>query len=101
VLWADGKATIPQATKRFSDPRVTHHWDGEGALVKAYSRTLRIDGPAWDMFLVFDRDAEWKDEPPPPTYFMDQIGVEGGRPLDGPALAAEIRKLLSAPRPQP
>ncbi|HLL74306.1 MAG TPA: hypothetical protein VK421_03505 [Pyrinomonadaceae bacterium] len=101
VLWADGRATVPQATRRFPDPRVAHYWDGDGVLVKAYSRSLRIDGPAWDMFLVFDREAEWKGEPPAPAFLMDQIGVEGGRPLDGAAMAAEVRKLLSAPKPQP
>jgi len=94
IRWSDGKASIPQATKRFTDPRVSHYWNKGGELVNAYSRILRIDGPAWDVYLLFDRSAEWKEQPPAPTVWMDQLGLDREHDLDGAKLSTEARKLL-------
>jgi len=96
ILKSDFRIAVGRATKRLPDERVSHYWDGEGNLVKAYGRVLKLgeDDTAWDVYYVYDRDAEWKDEPPAPGFFMDQVGLSGGQPLDGDKLAAEIRKLL-------
>ncbi len=89
--------SIPQATKRLTDGRVRHYWDREGSLVREYARVLQIDGPAWDVYLLFDRDAEWKDHAPAPIYWMDQLGLENGTQFDGPKLAQKVRELIEAP----
>lgn len=96
LLKSDFKLAVGRATKRLPDERVSHYWDGGGELVKAYGRVLRLgeDETAWDVYYVYDRDAEWRDEPPVPGFFMDQVGLTGGQPLDGDKLAAEIGKLL-------
>ena len=86
--------SIPQATKRFTDGRVSHYWDRHGQLVSAYARVLQIDGPAWDIYLLYDRNAEWKDQPPTPNFWMDQIGAEKGTPFEGDKLAQWVRDLL-------
>ena len=97
ILRTDVKLSVPQATKRFTDARVSHYWDGEGNLVKGYARTLEIDGPAWDIYLLYGRDAEWKQEAPAPTFWMDQLGLEKGTPFDGGKLAESVKQLLDAP----
>ena len=96
ILLSDFRVAVGRATKRLPDERVSHYWDGEGELVKAYGRILKLEGDdtAWDVYYVFGRDAEWKDEVPAPTFFMDQVGLPGGEPLDASKLAAELRKLL-------
>jgi hypothetical protein len=96
ILMSDFRIAVGRATKRLPDERVSHYWDGEGELVKAYGRVLRLEGDqtAWDVYYLFGRDIEWQDEPPAPTFFMDQVGLPGGQPLDADQLAAEIRKLL-------
>jgi hypothetical protein len=96
VLKSDFEIAVGRATKRLPDERVSHYWDGEGESVKAYGRVLRLgpDETAWDVYYVYGRDAEWKDEPPAPTFFMDQVGLPQGQPLDGDKLAAEISRLL-------
>ena len=48
---------------------------------------------AWDVYLVYGRDAEWKDTPPVPYYFMDKIGL--GHDLDGDQLAVAVKTLLA------
>jgi len=85
------------ATKRFTDPRVRQYWDGKAELGDAFSPILKADGVAWDVYLVYDRSAEWKDKPPAPVYIMDKIGLPDGRPLDGAELAKQIVALRNAP----
>jgi len=96
ILKSDFEMAVGRATKRLPDGRVSHYWDGEGALVKAYGRVLKLEGDqtAWDVYYLYSRDVEWGDEPPAPTFMMDQVGLPGGQPLDADKLAAEIRKQL-------
>ena len=87
--------------KTLPDTRVAFYWDGKGELTKRYSRVLQLgdDRPAWDVYLVFDRTAEWKSEAPAPKYWMHQLrGLSAERRLDGDALAVEIGKMLAIPK---
>lgn len=95
VLVTDGKLAVPQATKRFPDPRVRHYWDGESKLRAEYSRTLETNEQPWDVFFLYGRDAEWKELPPKPVFWMDQIGMEKGTPFDAVKLAEQLRELLN------
>jgi hypothetical protein len=96
ILKSDFEIAVGRATKRLPDERVSHYWDGDGALVKAYGRVLKLEGEqtAWDVYYLYGRDVEWKDEPPAPNFMMDQVGLPGGQPLDADKLAAELRKQL-------
>ena len=96
ILMSDFQIAVGRATKRLPDERVSHYWDGEGEMVKAYGRVLKLEGDqtAWDVYYVFGRDVEWKEEVPAPTFFMDQVGLPQGQPLDANKLAEEIRTLL-------
>jgi hypothetical protein len=86
---------VEAATLRLPDERVSHFWDSEGILVKDYARILKLgDRPAWDVFLLFGRDVEWKTEPPTPDYWMHQLKLAPARRLDGNQLATEIAELL-------
>ncbi|MGI8783780.1 MAG: hypothetical protein ACR2L2_09060 [Acidobacteriota bacterium] len=97
ILKADVESSVPAATARLSDERVTFFWDGNGELVEAYARVMKLGAgqPAWDIYFVFDRGIEWKAEPPVPTYWMHQLKLDPDRRLDGDKLAAEINKLLA------
>jgi hypothetical protein len=96
ILKSDFQIAVGRATKRLPDGRVSHYWDGEGESVKAYGRVLGLGAgeTAWDVYYVYGRDAEWGDVPPTPPFFMDQVGLPRGQPLDAGKLAAEVRKLL-------
>lgn len=96
ILKSDFELAVGRATKRLPDERVSHYWDGEGNLVKAYGPVLKLgaDETAWDVYYVYGRDVEWRNEPPVPTFMMDQVGLPGGQPLNADKLAAEIRKQL-------
>lgn len=97
ILGVDTKASLPYATNRFSDSRVRQYWDARAEMSRSYAPILKAEGDAWDVYMVFDRNAEWKDKPPAPVYLMDKIGLEGGRPLDGTELAKQLTALRNAP----
>ena len=96
MLSPDFEFTVKHATTYVPDPRATHYWDREGVLSKDYARTLKQpEGiKAWDVYLVYGRDAQWHDTPPAPYSFMDKIGLEQGRPLDGKQLGEELKTLI-------
>ncbi|MDQ3252344.1 MAG: hypothetical protein M3R15_00310 [Acidobacteriota bacterium] len=98
ILKSDVEGSVTQATGQLPDERVSHFWDGNGELVKGYSRVMKFgdEQPAWDVYFVFDRDAEWKDEPPAPAYWMHQLKLAPEKRFDGDKLAAEINKLLQS-----
>lgn len=101
VLKSDFEIAVGRATKRLPDERVSHYWDGEGDLVNAYGRVLKLgeDETAWDVYYVYGREAEWGDGPPPtPPFFMDQVGLPGGQPLEADKLAAELKARLGQAR---
>jgi hypothetical protein len=79
---------------------VRQYWDGKAELGNAYSPILKADGVAWDVYLVFDKSAEWKDKPPSPVFIMDKIGLPDGRPLDGAELAKQIIALRNSGQPR-
>ncbi len=102
ILESDNEASVPVALKRLPDSRVVFYWDAKGDLTQGYSRVLRLNEkrPAWDVYLLFDRAAEWKAEPPTPNYWMHQLrDVSPERRLNGDTLAAEIKKTLERGKP--
>lgn len=84
--------------KLLPDNRVKHFWDGRSELVKGYAQTLSFkdDQPAWDVYFAYDREVEWKENPPLPTYWMTKLKIASDRKFDGEKFAAEVRKLIDA-----
>lgn len=99
VLGIDSKASLPQATKRFTDARVHQYWDAKAELGQVFSPILKADGVAWDVYLLFERGAEWKDKPPVPVFIMDKIDLPNGKRLDGDELARELSALRNSSQP--
>jgi len=95
ILPSDAKFTVGRATKNLPDSRVTHYWDDGGKLVAGFAPVLGIDDKAWDVYLLYDQNAEWKDTPPKPAYWQEQLGISDETKLDPPKLTAEINKMLS------
>jgi hypothetical protein len=101
VVWvrslpADKEDKVPAATTKILDERASHFWDGDGKLKIAYQRLMKMSEPAWDVYYVYGRKAEWKGElPPAPDYYMHQLrSLPPELMLDGDKLAAEMNRLL-------
>jgi hypothetical protein len=61
ILRGDEESTVPSAIKKLSDNRVSFYWDGKGELGQSYAPVLQLrkGQPAWDVYMAFNRDAEW------------------------------------------
>jgi hypothetical protein len=81
---------IAMAARSVPDERARHYWDGTGALMRALRRTLDIDEDAWDVFLLYGPEAHWDGrQPPPPLFWMHQLGSPEQPRVDGPYFDAE------------
>lgn len=96
MVMTDFERTVPKATKLLPDERVIHYWDGDKKLGEAFKPVLGLDQTVWDVYLLYPPDAEWKEQPPKPAYWMHQLGVESAPTLNGEALAGEVKKQLES-----
>ena len=102
ILLTDAERAVPNATKRLTDDRVMHLWDGKGELVEAYKMTLPTKNAetgeyikAWDVYLVFAPGIEWKDQPPAPSSWMHQLySADPKKAFDSKLLATEVQRLI-------
>lgn len=62
------------------DPRLlVQGWDGQRVLGEAFAHTLKLNRPAWDVYLIYDRGIRWTAEnPPAPSFWMHQLGRFSG-----------------------
>ena len=98
ILPPDFEFTVKRATTRVPDARASHFWDGGAKMSTDYARVLHLSSgrKAWDVYFVYGREAEWRDVPPPPYSWMDQIGL--GHDLDTDDLAVQLKTLLEGTR---
>lgn len=99
----DTLEVVNKASRLFSDdPRVTQFYDPEkitGVEVAAGlgAKTGEI---AWDIYLFFDRHAEWTDRLPMPIDWVHQLGgsswAEPGRFYQGQRLALKLREIMES-----
>lgn len=88
------ESAVPFAIKKFKDERVSQYWDGKEKMADDYKRVLNIDQKAWDIYLLYPPDAEWKDEPPKPNFWMHQLNLDPKIMLNGDTMAKEVKNLL-------
>lgn len=77
--------------------RTTFFWDGRRQVAHFLQGAFGLPEPAAGMFLLYDRDADWKvDEPPLPTFWMQRNDrlVRRAPSFDAKTFAARIRQLL-------
>jgi hypothetical protein len=103
VVWisrfpGDSLKAAQAATQLVSDERARHFWDGTGAVGKLYGNAVKLPQGktfAWDVYFVFEPQAEWKADPPTPAFWMHQLGgPETGNLLDGVKFREAIAKQL-------
>ena len=78
VVWSPQlgakESNVASATSLIPDTRARHYWDGDELVGKAYQPLLGLEAPAWDTWMLFDRDAMWKgDTPPKPAWWEHQL----------------------------
>jgi hypothetical protein len=72
---------VTDAAKLLSDKRARHYWDGDQVVGGNYQKLTLPDGeiieiasPAWDVWMLFGRDARWDESAPEPDWWEHQLG---------------------------
>ena len=112
VVWSSqlgaAERHVPDATRLISDPRARHYWDPDRlagrAVTQRFARMLDRSAedasPAWDVWLLFDRDARWDSLPPEPAWWEHQLDMlPADRHLDPERFAGKARELRRSGRP--
>ncbi len=98
VLREDDRQAAVNAIGKVFDERASHFWDADKSLGFALGKTVTLPRErelAWDVYFVFNVQAEWGDNPPKPEDWMHQLGTDK-RKLDGEKLRVSIEKLLQS-----
>ncbi len=75
MLPTDTRKAAEKTAQQFRDPRLRHFHDPRTHLAgSAFRGDLVKRGPAWDIYLFYDKDADWKDAPPKPVEWWHQLG---------------------------
>lgn len=98
---------LPEAMALMPDPRARHYWDPSDQVGTAYQNRLRdpagdgepftMGSAAWDVWLLFGRDAHWDDDAPPdPAWWEHQLrGLPEAIRLDPERFAQKAAELLA------
>lgn len=100
ILPEDKEPAAVESQALVPDPRAAHFWDAGRALPPLFAAVLGLPAgwPAWDVYLLYDRDAAWQQEPPAPSYWEHQLGDQPAAPkLDGARFAGRVRAMLESP----
>lgn len=109
VVWSDQlggrESHVPDAMELMPDPRARHYWDGDRTVGRAFrvldleDRKIDVETEAWDVYLLFDREATWDSETPPRASWWEhqlRIAVPERR-LDARRFAAKAQALRDKP----
>jgi hypothetical protein len=92
MLPTDSLDAARAMASEMSDPRVRHFYDPRGTRLAGAALAHGIigegRGPAWDVYLFYDSDAHWGDEPPVPVDWCHQLS--GGQRADPSRYAGGI-----------
>jgi hypothetical protein len=103
ILPGDSAAAAAQAAARCGEPRASYYWDPDRALGEELGKALalppretgRISGMAWDVYLLFERDARWNAAPAFWMQQLDDVPATTAPRLNTAALRARLNELLA------
>jgi hypothetical protein len=99
MLPEDKDADLTALSDHMYDPRVRWFHDPLRRAGKAIATALGApDKTAWDVYLFFDRDVQWKGGPPQPRGWTHQLGdtwADPDRYRAGEQLSVELASLLA------
>jgi len=98
MLPEDRAADIPALAQELAEHHIRWFHDPRRRAGRAIAESLGAAGQvAWDVYLFFDADAEWKDQLPEPRYWAHQLSdswADATRQHFGDQLEPELGCLL-------
>jgi hypothetical protein len=81
---------VASATALVPDSRAKHYWDGQMLVGSAYQPIVGSRAPAWDVWMLFDKKAMWKDNSAPTPAWWEHQTSSGP-----PALVLDAKRWTS------
>ena len=104
MLPEDKAANVEALAGEMTDPRIQWFHDPKQRAGRAIASSLGAPGKvAWDVYLFFDADVEWKNKPPATHQWVHQLGDSWADPTRlrfGDQLEPELRRLSRSVRGQ-
>lgn len=98
MLPEDGRADVSALVEEMNDPRVTWFHDPNRRAGDVIARALGGEGRlAWDVYLFYAAESEWKAGPPTPggwTHQLTDEWADSSRHRHGEQLDTELAALL-------
>ena len=98
ILHEDRAADVEALAREMTDPRIRWFHDPKRRAGRAIASSLGATGKvAWDVYLFFDANAEWKNKPPASPQWVHQLDDSWADPTRlrfGDRLEPELRKLF-------
>jgi hypothetical protein len=95
MLPDDTRAAAEASAGIVTDSRVRHFHDPRQCLGAAIAAGLGWeDQTAWDIYLFYDRDGQWTEQPPAPLDFMHQLPWETAHFRTGESLVLGLREAM-------
>jgi hypothetical protein len=101
VIWdpifgGDFAGEAQKLANQFPDKRVSYFKDADSLSGTQWERLLATGREeAWDVYLLYGAEAQWKTEPPTPDFWMHQLGGVTKAPrLDTEQFTKELKGLL-------
>ena len=92
MLPTDSREAAQRMAGGMLDPRVRHYFDPRTTHLAGNALAHGIihegRGPAWDVYLFYDQEAEWNDQPPIPAEWCHQLS--GGQRADPARFAGGV-----------
>ena len=103
IFGGDFKGEARKLSSSFRDKRVSYFLDPESLSGKQWERVLKTERSiAWDVYLLYGADANWKEEPPQPAFWMHQLGgVTKAPTFDEPTFRAKLKGMLDEMKAPP
>ena len=103
IFGGDFKGEARKLSHSFRDKRVSYFLDPESLSGKQWERVLKTERSiAWDVYLLYGADANWKEQPPQPAFWMHQLGgVTKAPTFDEPTFRAKLKGMLDEMKTPP
>ena len=85
---------VPAATRVVAASWAKQYWDGGDLLGRQYKQVLGWNDNAWDIYMLYGPQVQWKGNlPPTPDFFMHQTDEKGPQ-LDASLFGSKLEQLL-------
>jgi hypothetical protein len=74
ILKSDDRLSAQNRSAEFADERLAYFWDAHEFTGKLWREVLGVADIPWDVYLLYNANAQWNTAPEAPDFWTRQIG---------------------------